>query len=79
MKTVCKLNKCVGCHACEDLCPKEAIQIVDGVEYLNAVIDEERCINCNICDKVCQVNHPIEKIKPVKWFQGWRPAMKSQV
>ena len=71
MKTVCKLNKCVGCHACEDLCPKGAIQIVDGVEYLNAVIDEERCINCNICDKVCQVNHPIEKIKPVKWFQGW--------
>ena len=71
MKTVCKLNKCVGCHACEDLCPKGAIQIVDGVEYLNAVIDEERCINCNICDKVCQVNHPIEKMKPVKWFQGW--------
>lgn len=71
MKIVCKLNKCVGCHACEDLCPKGAIRIVDDVENLNAVIDEKRCINCNICDKVCQVNHPIEKVKSVKWFQGW--------
>lgn len=23
MKTVCELNKCVGCHACKDLCPRE--------------------------------------------------------
>lgn len=71
MRTVCKLNKCVGCHACEDLCPKEAIDISDMAENLNAVIDENRCIDCKICDKVCQVNHPVEKFEQVQWFQGW--------
>ena len=34
MKTVCELNKCVGCHACKDLCPKDAIQIVDSGDCL---------------------------------------------
>lgn len=71
MKTVCELNKCVGCHACKDLCPKDAIQIVDNVDCLNATIDEEKCINCNVCENVCQVNHPTEKKKPNVWFQGW--------
>ena len=40
MRTVCKTNKCVGCHACEELCPKNAIRIEDQAEYMNAVIDE---------------------------------------
>lgn len=71
MRTVCKLNKCVGCHVCEDLCPKEAIHISDMAENLNAVIDENRCIDCKICDKVCQVNHLVEKFEQVQWFQGW--------
>ncbi|MGN1167495.1 MAG: Coenzyme F420 hydrogenase/dehydrogenase, beta subunit C-terminal domain [Lachnospiraceae bacterium] len=71
MKTVCKLNKCVGCHTCEELCPKGAIQIVDSTDCVNAVVDEKSCINCNLCEKVCQVNYPLEKKKPVEWFQGW--------
>ena len=71
MKTVCELNKCVGCHACKDLCPKDAIQIEDSVDCLNATINEDRCINCKVCENVCQINHPIEKKKPNAWFQGW--------
>ena len=71
MKTVCELNKCVGCHACKDLCPKDAIQIVDSGDCLNATINEEKCINCNVCENVCQVNHSIEKKKSNVWFQGW--------
>lgn len=61
MRTVCKTNKCVGCHACEELCPKNAIRIEDQAEYMNAVIDEATCIDCKICDRVCQVNYPLEK------------------
>lgn len=71
MRTVCKTNKCVGCRACEELCPKKAIKIEDQVEYMNAVIDETRCIDCKICDKVCQVNYPLEKKSQVAWLQGW--------
>lgn len=71
MRTVCKTNKCVGCHACEELCPKNAIRIEDHAEYMNAVIDEASCIDCKICDRVCQVNYPLEKKSQVAWFQGW--------
>lgn len=71
MRTVCKTNKCVGCHACEELCPKKAIKIEDHAEYMNAVIDEALCVDCKFCDKVCQANHPLEKKSQVAWFQGW--------
>lgn len=71
MKTVCELNKCVGCHACKELCPKDAIQIIDSADCLNAAIDEDRCIDCKICENICQVNHPLEKKNPDVWFQGW--------
>ena len=59
MRTVCKTNKCVGCHACEELCPKNAIRIEDHAEYMNAVIDEASCIDA-----------PREKKKPSEVFRG---------
>lgn len=71
MDTVCKENKCTGCYACKDLCSKNAITILDTGSSLNAEINEELCIQCNVCRNVCQVNHPIEKMKPLEWFQGW--------
>lgn len=71
MSTVCEPNKCVGCYACKDLCPKKAITIRDTVSALNAEINQELCIQCNVCHDVCQVNHPVEKISPLEWFQGW--------
>lgn len=71
MKTVCEHNKCVGCHACEDLCPRKAIRIVDSMDAMNAEIDESVCVNCGICEKVCQVNHPVEKKTQIRWLQGW--------
>lgn len=71
MKTVCELNKCAGCMACIDICPKGAIKIEDQLSVYNAVIQEDKCINCNMCHSVCQRNHPAETAEPIKWFQGW--------
>lgn len=71
MTTVCELNKCAGCMACVDVCPKEAIQIKDTLSAYNAVIDEKKCIGCNACHKICQANHPAKAEVPVSWFQGW--------
>jgi ferredoxin len=42
-------NACVGCGDCVDVCPVDAVQIVDG----KAVIDAEKCILCEICVKSC--------------------------
>ena len=56
---------------CKDECPKEAIHIVDHIEAYNAVIDQNACINCGNCFSICQVNNPIQVVKPLLWQQGW--------
>lgn len=71
MLTVCKKDKCAGCMACVDICPKNAITIMDTLSEYNAVIDEEKCINCDACRKVCQENNMPELNKPVFWKEGW--------
>ena len=71
MKTVCELNKCAGCMACVDICPKGAIEIKDSLSAYNAEIDEKKCIGCNACHKVCQANHPAKAKAPIDWHQGW--------
>ncbi|WP_029323001.1 Coenzyme F420 hydrogenase/dehydrogenase, beta subunit C-terminal domain [Butyrivibrio sp. AE3004] len=69
--TVCELDKCAGCMACVDACPKEAITIQDSLVSYNAIIDEKKCVNCNMCRKVCQYNNPSTLRKPIEWHQGW--------
>ena len=71
MTTVCELNKCAGCMACVDICPKEAIKIKDSLSAYNAEIDETKCVGCNACHKVCQANYPAKAVSPIKWYQGW--------
>ena len=71
MKTVCNLNQCAGCMACVDICPKQCVSIEDDIQYMNAVIDQEKCVNCNACHKVCGQNNPAELLKPLEWYQGW--------
>ncbi|HTP06122.1 MAG TPA: 4Fe-4S dicluster domain-containing protein [Nitrospirota bacterium] len=41
-------NKCTGCGSCLDVCPTEAIKIIDR----HAVITFE-CIDCGACPRVC--------------------------
>lgn len=71
MKTVCEINKCVGCMLCKDECPKGAIRIVDNIETYNAEIDQNVCINCGKCFRLCQVEKPVQVAKPIFWSQGW--------
>ena len=42
---------CTGCGSCIDVCPKEAISLVDG----KAFIEEDICVNCRICENKCPV------------------------
>jgi len=39
-------------HPCKEVCPKDAISIVNG----RSVIDQEKCIKCGKCMKVCPYN-----------------------
>jgi coenzyme F420-reducing hydrogenase beta subunit len=78
MTTVCELNKCAGCMACIDICPKDCIKIEDDIQYLNAKIDDNKCINCGQCHRVCQRNNPANVREPIAWYQGWADKIIRQ-
>lgn len=50
--------ECCGCTACQCICPKHAIAMVENKEgFLYPVIDDSLCIECGLCQKVCPVRN----------------------
>lgn len=51
-------NKCSGCGACYNICPKDAIKMVFNNEgFLHPKIDKDSCILCGICEQTCPNLH----------------------
>lgn len=47
-------RQCCGCGACENICPVDAITMVQDQEgFFYPVIDQETCIHCGKCLKAC--------------------------
>ena len=47
-------SDCCGCGACSDVCPKDAISMVeDETGFTYPVINEDLCINCGVCENNC--------------------------
>ena len=44
-------TKCIGCSHCMQVCPTQAIRIIEG----HASIMPERCVDCGECYRVCPV------------------------
>lgn len=60
-------QRCCGCSACIQICPKQCISLVpdnEGFQYPNIEIDN--CINCGLCNKVCPIINEKEKRQPYK-------------
>ena len=56
MEQVLEKNKCTGCTACMNICPKGAISMIEGEDgFKYPIIDQEKCINCGLCKKTCPV------------------------
>ena len=50
-----KIN-CSGCHACYNICPKNAIKMeVDEKGFRYPIVNKEQCVNCGLCEKVCPI------------------------
>lgn len=47
---VVDIAACVACGTCEDVCPRGAIIIYQGVY---AKVQEERCVGCGKCAQEC--------------------------
>ena len=55
-------DNCRGCvaHPCTEVCPKNAISIVDG----RSVIDQNKCIKCGKCKNVCPYGAIVHQTRP---------------
>lgn len=47
---------CCGCSACENICPKKCISMVEDQEgFSYPKIDIKSCINCKMCEHACPI------------------------
>lgn len=63
-------DKCIQCHACENVCPKQAIHFIEnGKGFISPAISSE-CINCGLCFSKCPVSKQIPEKKPISSWHG---------
>lgn len=69
---ICEKEKCTGCMACRNICPRRCISMQEGkLGHLYPCVDQSLCVDCNLCVKVCPENKPATLAKPVTAFAGW--------
>lgn len=45
---------CMGCTACKNICPKNAIEMVSDEEgFLYPCVHQDKCVDCGLCKSVC--------------------------
>ena len=54
-------KNCIGCLACENICPQNAIVRDISSGFIRHIIDENTCVNCGLCLKVCPKYTVLEK------------------
>ncbi len=53
-----RLEKCCGCTACAQACPKQCITLQQGKDgFVYPVVDETSCVECGQCKAVCPILH----------------------
>ena len=58
IKAVVNPDKCDGCALCVDVCPYQAISLIEGVDeqgkpYKRIVINKAQCKGCGVCQGTC--------------------------
>lgn len=66
-----KKKDCCACGACLNVCPKQAISMVeDTFGFRYPQIDEKLCVRCRRCKQVCAFQNSKVENSPVKVFAG---------
>lgn len=49
-------HDCCGCRACDDICPKSCIEMINDLEgFAYPVVKTEDCVKCGRCVSVCPI------------------------
>lgn len=65
-------NKCCGCGACQNICPKQCIEMkMDAEGFFYPVIDAYKCVHCDLCKKICPVEKKMDRSFPPLFFAGY--------
>ncbi|HWQ75579.1 MAG TPA: 4Fe-4S binding protein, partial [Syntrophomonas sp.] len=55
-------DNCIGCGSCVEICPFDALALVEG----KAVVDTVRCVGCGKCEAQCKNDGVILQLDPGK-------------
>lgn len=54
---ICESEYCIGCMACRNICPHDAIDVcLDSQGFYKVAIDENKCVKCGLCVRNCPYN-----------------------
>ena len=69
MEKVCNIERCMGCMACENICPVNAIEKVKNDRgFYEPKINKKICINCKMCQSMCPEITDIVKVEPIRIY-----------
>lgn len=76
---ICHKEKCTGCFACVNICPKNCISMQEN-EFgeIYPEIDEEKCVHCNMCKKTCPVLNKVDRKNPTKAYASFSINIDNQ-
>ena len=64
-------EKCFGCEACVQVCPKSAISMQEDQEgFRYPAINKKLCVGCNLCHQVCPYENMPNKYGKDKFVFG---------
>lgn len=71
-KNICIYNKCTGCFACANICPKGCITLEED-EYgeIHPTVEQDKCIDCKLCQKTCPNNREYNFTFPKHCYAAW--------
>lgn len=57
-------DRCIGCHACSEVCPPRAIEVVDDIKNRKRklMIHFDACITCGECERICTSGEGIKLV-----------------
>ena len=70
---ICSTEKCTGCMACMNICPRGAIKVgLDSSFKTIPVVDESICGECDLCRKICPEVNSSKYNEGYKFYAAWK-------